>query len=107
MPDGKAIADLDFGAILAADAEEGADYALLVGVAAEGVVEDGEDGLFGVCQKRICLRVGSQRDRTCGCMITFRGAVVGCAPTAAGPKGLARWRNDSVSAILAIEIGSR
>lgn len=37
-------------------------------------------------------------------MITFRGAVVGCAPTAAGPKGLARWRNDSDSAMLAIQM---
>lgn len=40
-------------------------------------------------------------------MITFRGAVVGCAPTAAGPKGLARWRNDSVSAILVIQMVHR
>ena len=39
MPDGEAVADFDFGAIFAARAEEGADYALLVGVAAEGVVE--------------------------------------------------------------------
>ena len=27
--------------------------------------------------------------------MTFRGAVVGCEPTAAGPKGLARWRKSA------------
>ena len=32
-------------------------------------------------------------------MITLRGAVVGCDPTAAGPKGLAKWIKESVSAI--------
>lgn len=47
--DGVAVADLDFGAILAAGAEEGADDALLVGGAAEGVVEYGEDGLGSEC----------------------------------------------------------
>lgn len=46
MPYGEAIADFDFLAIFATDAEKGADHALLVRVAAEGVVEDGEDGLF-------------------------------------------------------------
>ena len=50
------------------------------------------------------LGLAFQKGRTCGCIMTFSGAVVGCAPTAAGPKGLARWRNDSVSAILAIEM---
>jgi hypothetical protein len=44
--DGIAIADLDFGAIFAAGAEEGADYALLVFGPAERVVEDREDGLL-------------------------------------------------------------
>lgn len=29
--------------------------------------------------------------------MTFRGAVVGCEPTAAGPKGLARWRKSASS----------
>jgi hypothetical protein len=43
--DGIAVADLDFGAVFAAGAEEGADDAFLLGGAAEGVVEDGEDGL--------------------------------------------------------------
>lgn len=43
--DGVAVADLDFGAILAADSEQGADDALLVGIAAQRVVEDGEEGL--------------------------------------------------------------
>ena len=33
-------------------------------------------------------------------MTTFKGAVVGAVPTATGPKGRARWRNESVSAIL-------
>ncbi len=46
MPHCEAIADFDFLAIFASDAEEGANYALLVGVAAKGVVEDGEDSLF-------------------------------------------------------------
>lgn len=43
--DGIAIPDFDFGAVFAAGAEEGTDDALLVGGAAEGVVEDGEYGL--------------------------------------------------------------
>jgi len=43
--DGIAVADLDLGAVFAAGAEEGADDALLLGGAAEGVIEDGEDGL--------------------------------------------------------------
>lgn len=47
--DGIAVADLDFGAIFAAGAEEGADDALLVGRAAQRVVEDGEDGLDRSC----------------------------------------------------------
>lgn len=46
MPHCEAIADFDFLAIFATDAKEGADYALLVGVTAKGVVEDGEDSLF-------------------------------------------------------------
>ena len=40
VADGEAIADFDLGAIFAAGAEEGADDAFLVGVAAKGVVED-------------------------------------------------------------------
>ena len=32
--------------------------------------------------------------------MTFKGAVDGCEPTAAGPKGLARWRKESASTIL-------
>lgn len=43
--DGVAVADLDLGAILAADTEQGADDALLVGVAAQRVVKDGEESL--------------------------------------------------------------
>ncbi len=31
--------------------------------------------------------------------MTFKGAVVGCEPTAAGPKGLARCRKESASTI--------
>lgn len=40
-----AVADVNFGAIFGADAEEGADYTLLVGGTAGGVVEDREEGL--------------------------------------------------------------
>lgn len=32
--------------------------------------------------------------------MTFNGAVVGCEPTAAGPRGLARWRKESASTII-------
>lgn len=45
MADGKAVADLDFLAIFAADAEQCTDYAFLIGVSSKGVVEDSEDGL--------------------------------------------------------------
>jgi hypothetical protein len=45
--DGIAVADLDLGAVLRAGAEQGTDDALLVGGAADRVVEDGEDGLGG------------------------------------------------------------
>lgn len=31
--------------------------------------------------------------------MTFNGAVVGCDPAAAGPRGLARWRNESGATI--------
>jgi hypothetical protein len=48
--DGIAVADLDFGTVFAARSQEGADDALLVGWPAEGVVEDGEDGLRTHCQ---------------------------------------------------------
>jgi hypothetical protein len=50
--DGIAVADLDFGTVFAARAEEGADDALLVGGPTEGVIEDGEDGLIIDCQLR-------------------------------------------------------
>lgn len=46
MAHGEAIPDFDFLAIFAADAEECANYALLLGVSAERVVEDREDGLI-------------------------------------------------------------
>ena len=45
MPHCEAVANFDLLAIFAADAEEGTDYALLVGIATEGVIEDGKDGL--------------------------------------------------------------
>lgn len=32
--------------------------------------------------------------------MTFSGAVVGCDPMVAGPRGLARWRNESLSSML-------
>ena len=32
--------------------------------------------------------------------MTFKGAVVGCEPTAAGPRGLARWRKESASTMI-------
>ena len=32
--------------------------------------------------------------------MTFRGAVVGCEPATAGPRGLARWRKESASTII-------
>lgn len=32
--------------------------------------------------------------------MTLKGVVVGCEPTAAGPRGLARWRKESASTIL-------
>lgn len=31
--------------------------------------------------------------------MTFRGAVVGCEPGSAGPRGRARWRKESASTI--------
>jgi hypothetical protein len=65
--DGIAVADLDFSAIFAAGAEEGANDAFLLGGAAEGVVEDGEDGLFIVCQR--VKDAGSH----CGCRIPGAG----------------------------------
>lgn len=45
MPNGETIPNLDFLAFFAAHTEEGANHALLVGIAAQGVVEDREDGL--------------------------------------------------------------
>ncbi len=32
--------------------------------------------------------------------MTFKGAVVGWEPTAAGPRGLARWRKESASTMI-------
>jgi hypothetical protein len=52
MGDGIAVADLDFCAIFAAGAEEGADDAFLFGGTAEGVVEDGEDSLSCYVRER-------------------------------------------------------
>jgi hypothetical protein len=39
-----------------------------------------------------------------GWMITLRGAVEGAAPTAAGPRGRARWRKESGFAMLGGEV---
>ena len=39
-----------------------------------------------------------------GWIITLRGAVDGTAPTAAGPRGRARWRNESGFAMLGGEL---
>lgn len=47
--DGVAVLNGDFGTVVAAVAEESADYAVLVFVPAEGVVEDGEEGLRLEC----------------------------------------------------------
>jgi hypothetical protein len=49
--DGIAVADLDLGAVFAAGTEQGANDTFLFGGAAEGMVEDGEDGLFIACQR--------------------------------------------------------
>jgi hypothetical protein len=65
--DGIAVADLDFGAVFAAGAEQGANDAFLLSGAAEGVVEDGEDGLFMIRQ-----RVKHAASR-CGCRIPGAG----------------------------------
>jgi hypothetical protein len=54
MRDGVAVADLDFGTIFAAGAEQRADDALLVGGSAEGVIEDGEDGLICPVRPKYC-----------------------------------------------------
>jgi hypothetical protein len=54
--DGVAVGDCDFGAVFAAGAEEGADYAVLFERAAEGVVEDRED-----CLQRVVSVVSHMR----------------------------------------------
>lgn len=36
--------------------------------------------------------------------MTFKGVVLGCEPTAAGPRGLARWRKESASTIFLVQI---
>lgn len=46
MWDGEATADLDHTAVVAADAEEGADDAVLVFVATEEMVQDGEENYW-------------------------------------------------------------
>ena len=89
--------DDDLGFIgVGARAEEGADYALLVRWAADTVVEDGEEGLESQFVYVWCVENGL----TWGCITTRRGAVVGCAPTAAGPRGRVRCRKPSCSAML-------
>jgi hypothetical protein len=76
--DSVAVADFNLGAIFVAGAEEGADDAFLVGGAAEGVIEDGEDGLLETGQ-----RVGHAAmsvlglSHTWGWIATFSGAVDG------------------------------
>jgi hypothetical protein len=45
VADGKTASDFDFGAIFTSGAQQRANNTVLVGVAAEGVVEDGENGL--------------------------------------------------------------
>ena len=50
---------------------------------------------LSVTKTLLCIDVR----RTCGRMTTFSGAVVDCAP-GAGPKGRARWRKESASAML-------
>jgi hypothetical protein len=103
--DGIAVADLDLSAVFAAGAEESSDDALLVGGAAEGVVEDGENGLGS---QYSALTLYTEAARTCGWMTTFSGAVEGCAPTGAGPSGRARWRKESVSDMMAgVALGVR
>ena len=49
--DSIAVADLNLSAVFAAGAEEGTNDAFLVGGAAEGMVKDGEDGLFTAGQR--------------------------------------------------------
>src|SRR5271168_3642672 len=39
-----------------------------------------------------------------GWITTLRGAVEGAAPTAAGPRGRARWRKESGFAMLGVEV---
>jgi hypothetical protein len=65
---GVAVADFNLGAIFAAGAEEGANDAFLVGGAAEGVVEDGEDGLFKTGQ-----RVGHAAMYVCTGLVAYLG----------------------------------
>lgn len=50
MGDGIAVADFDFRAIFASDAEESSDDSLLVRIASEGMVENG----------KYCLEYGRQ-----------------------------------------------
>ena len=49
VANGEAVPNLHFLSIFAADAEKGTDYALLVGVTAEGMIKDGENGLEVHC----------------------------------------------------------
>lgn len=74
--DGIAVADLDLGAVFAAGSQQSADDALLVGGAAERVVEDGEDGLITL-SAHSALQAVCWVPRTWGWMTTFSGAVEG------------------------------
>lgn len=38
----------------------------------------------------------SENARTCGCIMTFNGAVVGCTPITAGARGRAKCKKESV-----------
>jgi hypothetical protein len=50
---------------------------------------------------RVCLQAEWKHcGRTCVCITTLIGAVDGCAPTDAGPRGLARCRKESGFAML-------
>lgn len=89
MPYGEAVADLDFGAIFRAGAEQRSDDTVLVGISAKGVVQDGENSLSHSQKTKETERPAIIR-HTWGWMTTFRGAVVGADPTVTGPRGRAR-----------------
>lgn len=58
---GVAVADLNFGAILAAYTQQSSDDALLFGIAAKRVVEDGEEGLINSSLRQRRLFFGGLR----------------------------------------------